>query len=93
MIPACHLFAAPLMPPSAQDARLRDAAERLEAGFLKEMLAQAGLGRTPGGFGGSDDEEQFVSFLLDAQAMRMVRAGGIGLAQSLYEALKARDAS
>ena len=79
--------------PSAPDpdARLRDAAERLEAGFLKEMLSQAGLGRVPGGAGGGEGEGQFASFLLDAQALRMARAGGIGLAESLFEALKERD--
>jgi hypothetical protein len=33
-----------------RDAALRDAAERLEASFLKEMLSAAGLGRAPGPF-------------------------------------------
>ena len=78
-------------PESPRDARLRDAAERLEAGFLKQMLSAAGLGRTPAGLGGAG-EDQFSSFLLEEQALRLAKAGGIGLAESLFESLKARDA-
>ncbi len=78
-------------PDSAREARLRDAAIRLEAGFLKEMLSAAGLGRTPGALGGGAGEDQFASFLLEEQAQRLARAGGVGLAESLFEALKARD--
>ncbi len=74
-----------------RDARLRDAAQRLEAGFLKEMLQSAGLGRAPSAFGGGEGEDQFSSFLLDEEALRMTKAGGIGLAQSIYESLKAHD--
>ena len=77
---------------SPRDARLRDAAERLEAGFLKEMLSAAGLGRAPSAFGGSEGEDQFASFLLDEQALRLAKAGGIGLAESIFDSLKARDA-
>lgn len=80
-------------PDTASDARLRDAALRLEAGFLKEMLESAGLGRAPAGLSGGAGEDQFASFLLDAQALRLAKAGGIGLAESLFEALKARDAA
>lgn len=79
-------------PEPPRDARLRDAAVRLEAGFLKEMLVSAGLGRAPSGLGGGAGEEQFSSFLLDEQALRLAEAGGIGLAESLFESLKARDA-
>lgn len=85
----------PPVPPPAEpgrDARLRDAALRLEASFLKEMLGAAGLGRTAAGpGGGGPGEDQFASFLLEAQALRLAQAGGIGLAESLFEALKARD--
>lgn len=84
----------PSGPSPAPDARLREAAVRLEAGFLKEMLGAAGLGRTPGlagGLGGGAGESQFASFLLEAQATAMARAGGIGLAESLFAAM-ARDA-
>lgn len=76
--------------PLTDDARLLDAARKLEASFLAEMLKSAGLGATRGDFGGGAGEEHFSSFLIDAQAREMVEAGGIGLAQSLFEAMKAR---
>lgn len=84
---------APVVADSARDARLRDAALRLEARFLKGMLESAGLGKPPAGLSGGAGEDQFASFLLEAQALRLAKAGGIGLAESLFEALKARDAS
>ncbi|TNC51681.1 hypothetical protein FHG66_05165 [Rubellimicrobium rubrum] len=85
--------AGPTAPDATRDreARLREAAIQLEAGFLKQMLSEAGLGRAPAGLDGGAGEDQFSSFLLDAQARRMAEAGGIGLAESLFEALKARD--
>lgn len=73
-----------------RDAKLREAARELEANFLAEMLKSAGLGETPEAFGGGAGEEQFGSFLRLEQARAMVDAGGIGLAQSLFEALKER---
>jgi len=77
--------------PPADLSRLRIAAEQLEAGFLAEMLKAAGLDRpAEGGFGGGAGEEHYASFLIDAQAQALVRAGGIGLAESLFEALKGR---
>jgi Rod binding domain-containing protein len=72
------------------DSALREAAEKLEATFLAEMLKSAGLGKTSGEFGGGAGEDQFASFLRMAQAEEMVRAGGIGLAESFYHALKER---
>jgi Rod binding domain-containing protein len=72
------------------DARLRAAAEKMEASFLSEMLKSAGAGAARDSFGGGAGEEQFTSFLRDAQASEMVKAGGIGLAESLFEAMKSR---
>lgn len=66
---------------------LRQAAQELEATFLAEMLKSAGLGRTPDTMGGGAGEDQFASFLVRAQADAMVRAGGIGLAESVFRAL------
>ncbi|MFV2002408.1 MAG: rod-binding protein [Paracoccaceae bacterium] len=74
-----------------KDRALWQAAQKLEANFLAEMLKTAGLGTPSESFGGGAGEEQFGSFLLQAQADLMVQAGGIGLAQSLFEALKERD--
>ncbi|WP_439154523.1 rod-binding protein [Yoonia sp.] len=72
------------------DVRLRDAAQKMEATFLAEMLKSAGLGAARQAFGGGAGEDQFTSFLRDEQARAMVEAGGIGLAQSLFEAMKVR---
>lgn len=74
-----------------EDTRLMEAAQKLEAGFLAEMLKSAGLGAVPDQFGGGAGEEHFASFMIEAQAREMVQAGGIGLAQSLFEAMKARE--
>lgn len=70
---------------------LRQTAERLEASFLAEMLKLAGLGKTSKEFGGGAGEDQFASFLREAQAKEMVKSGGIGLAESFYHALKGRQ--
>lgn len=86
---------APLAPvsgptPTRRDEQLRKAAGELEANFLAEMFKAAGLGETPDVFGGGAGEDQFASFLRLEQARAMVDAGGIGLAQSLFEAMKER---
>ena len=70
------------------DQSLRQAAQKLEASFLAEMLKSAGLGESREAFGGGSGEDQFASFLRQAQAEKMVQAGGIGLAESIFEALK-----
>lgn len=73
-----------------QNRPLWDAAQKLEANFLSEMLKSAGFGTPRQEFGGGAGEEQFGSFLRHAQAEAMVDAGGIGLAEHLFEALKER---
>lgn len=92
MIPALPppQFSAPLPDAISTDKQLLDAAQQMEASFLSEMLKSAGLGAPRDAFGGGQGEEQFSSFLREAQAKEMVRAGGIGLAQSLFEAMKVR---
>ena len=77
------------MPPT-DDARLLAAAQKLEATFLSEMLKSAGLDGAQGAFGGGAGEEHFQSYLRDAQAEELVNAGGIGMAESLFNAMKAR---
>ncbi len=72
---------------------LRHQANRLEATFLSQMLAHAGLDRAAEGLGGGAGAAQFASFLRDAQAESMVQAGGIGLSEALFRALVARDGS
>ena len=83
----------PNAPPHAPttDRKLRDAAQELEANFLAEMLKSAGVGKTPEGFGGGAGEDQFASFMRLEQARAMAQNGGIGLAESIYHALKERQ--
>ena len=88
--PLVSPLSVPTMTPQLNDAALRDAALALEASFLAEMLKAAGLGAARDGFGGGAGEDQFTSFLVQEQAMHMARAGGIGLAETLFHALKAR---
>lgn len=79
------------------DAALRKVAIKLESQFLSEMLKHAGLGRhvslgsDESGFSGGEGEEQFGSFLREKQAEKMAEAGGIGLAESIFQSLKARE--
>jgi Rod binding domain-containing protein len=86
LIPATPTPAAQMAP--SRDAALMQAAQKLEAAFLAEMLQSAGLGKTSEAFGGGAGEDQFSSFLVQEQAKHIVQGGGIGLAQSLFEALK-----
>lgn len=81
---------APPGDPAARDAALRAAAEGLEASFLAVMLQSAGVGAPREAFGGGTGEAQFASFLSEAHAAAIVRRGGIGLAESLFNALKDR---
>lgn len=75
-------------PQAPRDQALYEVAQELEATFLAEMLKSAGLGQSSESFGGGAGEDQFSSFLVQEQAKAMVQAGGIGLAESLYNALK-----
>jgi len=77
--------------PDRRTEALKEAAQKIEAAFLSEMLKAAGVGKPSETFGGGAGEEQFASFLRDAQAEQMVRAGGIGLAETLFHALKEKD--
>ena len=81
---------APKPDPQVIEAKLWKAAQSLEASFLSEMLKAAGFGEARDSFGGGYGEEHFGSFMRDAQAKAMVEAGGIGLAQSIFDALKER---
>lgn len=85
-IPSSASVAAPAASP--RDAALMEAAQNLETVFLAEMLQSAGLGKPSENFGGGAGEDQFGSFLIQEQAKHIVKAGGIGLAQSLFDALK-----
>jgi len=68
-------------------AAIRKAASDLESAFLAEMLKSAGFGKSRESNGGGAGEDQFSSLLVRAQAEQMTLAGGIGLAESLFNAL------
>jgi peptidoglycan hydrolase FlgJ len=72
--------------PSHKD-QLMAKAEELEATFLSEMLSHTGLGETQGSFGGGEGEDQFASFLRQEQAKLMVKHGGLGLAQLIFDSM------
>ena len=72
-----------------QDKALRAVAEEYEAAFLAEMLKPMGAAKTRESFGGGVGEESFGTFLIEQEARAMVRNGGIGLAESIFAALKA----
>ena len=70
--------------PSANAARLRETAEQFEASFLSQMLKPMFEGlSTDGPFGGGEAEGQWRSFMIDAMAKQTVKAGGIGLADTV----------
>lgn len=70
---------------------LMERAQSLEAAFLSEMLSHAGLDAAEGAFSGGVGEEQFASFLREAQAKSIVDNGGIGLAEHLFQSLVRKD--
>lgn len=74
-----------------REAAIRRVAVEFEALFLAQMLDHAGLGRTPEAFGGGAGEEAFRGHLVEQQARLMAERGGIGLAESIYRAMLARE--
>lgn len=85
--PALH--ATPPRPYAKDPARV--AAEKMEAQFLSQMLKLAGVGKPPSGYDGGEGEAQFQSLLCDEQAKAMVAAGGIGLAETIFQSLVAKQ--
>ena len=73
---------------SSGDIALRKAAQDLETTFLSEMLKSSGFGKSRDSMGGGTGEDQFASFLVQAQAEQMTKSGGIGLAEMFFNALK-----
>lgn len=73
------------------DIKLRAAAEKLEATFISEMLKHAQFAKSRDAFGGGSGEDQFSSYLRQAQANAIASSGGIGMAETLYEALKEKN--
>ena len=70
--------------PNAASARMRETAENFEASFLAQMLKPMFEGlSTDGPFGGGEAEGTWRSFMIDAMAKQTVKAGGIGLADTV----------
>ncbi len=76
---------------AARAQELRDVAKAFEASFLSEMLKASGLGKSRGEFGGGAGEDAFSSMMVDEQAALMVERGGIGLSESIFQSLWARE--
>lgn len=78
----------PLATDSAPTALRRKAVE-MEAVFLSEMLAHAGLdqGLSPGAQG--EEADPFASFLRDRLAEQIARKGGIGLSEAIFRSMAA----
>jgi Rod binding domain-containing protein len=76
---------------ASPDDRLMQKAKELETAFLAEILSFTGLGAASETMGGGAGEEQFASFLRTEQARLMVDQGGVGLAEMIFESLKAKE--
>jgi Rod binding domain-containing protein len=76
---------------AARAQELRDVAKAFEASFLAEMLKASGLGESRSEFGGGAGEDAFASMMVDEQAQLMVERGGIGLSESIFQSLWARE--
>lgn len=79
----------------ASAAKVHKTAQDFEASFLQVMLGQmmSGTGQTDGSFGGGEGEQAFRSFLTDAMAKGVVKAGGIGVSQTVERELLKLQAS
>lgn len=62
-------------------------ATELEEVFLSEMLSYTGLDIDENGFGGGIGTEKFASLLRHEQAKLLVKSGGIGLAETIFNTM------
>jgi Rod binding domain-containing protein len=68
----------------AQKAKAKDAAQKFESQFLSSMFQQMFQGlQSDGPFGGGFGEEMFRSVMTDAMAKQVVKAGGVGVADTV----------
>lgn len=73
---------------AAEDAKLRAACTELEAVFLNILLTQMRKTVPKGGLTGGGNQEEIFRSLLDSETTKnMARAGGVGLADTLYRQL------
>lgn len=65
----------------AKRGQIKQTSEKFEASFLSIMLQQMFEGtETAAPFGGGPGEKMFQSFMTEAMANKMVKAGGVGIA-------------
>lgn len=85
-------IASPAVPPGSQmtsEAAIRNAAQEFEAVFLTEMLKHAGLGKMPEAMNGGVGEAAFADFLAREYAMGIAQTRSIGIADRVYDVLRA----
>lgn len=70
-----------------QGRRAHDAAMKLEATFIEEMLKAAGFAAQQNSFSGGNGEDQFASFHRRVIAEKVTEAGGIGLAEHFLKSM------
>jgi Rod binding domain-containing protein len=89
-----QLLATPATPAGAAElakrGQIKETAQKFEATFLSSMLQEMFDGvETAPPFGGGPGEAMFKSFLTEAMAKQMTKAGGVGIAASVqHEMLK-----
>lgn len=76
---------------TARQKTLQSTAREFEAVFLAEMLSHTSLAATSESFGGGAGEDAFKSLLTREWATQMTEKGGIGLAETIYQRLLARE--
>lgn len=80
--------AKPAAEQAAEDAKLRAACKEMEAVFLNLMLTQMRKTVPKSGLLGNNSEEKMLTSLLDTELTKnMAQAGGMGLADMLYQQL------
>lgn len=81
-------FNAPKVGRSASPAKLADAAKQFESSMISSLLQPMFNGlSTDGPFGGGEAEGAFRSFLVDAIAKQVEKAGGLHLSSAIQKEL------
>jgi Rod binding domain-containing protein len=97
ILPTGQKAALPEAAEGANDTRLREVAEEFEAVFIGEMLKHIGLDEAANAFGGEfsggHGEDAFRTFLVREYADAISEKGAFGLADKIYNQLKARQDS
>ena len=70
-----------------RQSQLQAASHEIESQFLSAILNAVDLSTDQNSFSGGIGEEQFKSFLINAQAAEISKSGAIGLAEILFASL------